>query len=83
MPRIKGSLVVSQKDTAAKFVLHEPTTYDLPWQLIRNRETIKAFLERFSPACSVQTDGMTIYSVDCDAVELEEWFQQQRQDPIN
>jgi hypothetical protein len=49
----------------------------LPWHLIRNRETIRAFLERFSPACSVQTEGMTIYSVDCDAVELEEWFKQQ------
>jgi len=78
MPRIIGSLVVSQKDTSAKFVLHEPTAYELPWHLIKNRETIRAFLERFSPACSVQTEGMTIYSVDCDAVELEEWFRQQQ-----
>jgi hypothetical protein len=77
MPRIIGSLVVSQKDTSAKFVLHEPTTVDLPWHLIRNRETIRAFLDRFSPACSVQTDGMTIYSVDCDAIELKNWFDQQ------
>ena len=77
MPRVIGSLVVSQKITAAKFVLHEPTTYDLPWAKIRNREVIRAFLERFSPACSVQTEGMTIYSVDCEAAELEEWFTQQ------
>ncbi|RTL35731.1 MAG: hypothetical protein EKK48_29060 [Candidatus Melainabacteria bacterium] len=78
MPRIIGSLVVSQKDTSAKFVLHEPTTYELPWHMIRNRETIRAFLEKFSPACSVQTEGMTIYSVDCDAAELEDWFRQQQ-----
>lgn len=78
MPRVIGSLVVSQKDTAAKFVLHEPTTVDLPWQLLRNRELIKAFLERFSPECSVQTEGMTIYSVNCDAGELEAWFKEQK-----
>lgn len=74
MPRVIGSLVVSQKDTAAKFVLHEPTTTELPWQKLRDRELIRAFLEKFSPACSVQTEGMTIYSVDCDAAELEAWF---------
>jgi hypothetical protein len=78
MPRVKGSLVVSQKDTSAKFVLHEPTVYELPWHLLKDREKIRAFLDCFSPACSVETDGMTIYSVDCDADELNEWFKQQQ-----
>ena len=75
MPRVTGSLVVSQSISSAKFVPNDRHSgLGLPWKLLNNWTSIKDFVDYFKPPATSKTPEMIVYAVDVEEEQLHNWF---------